>query len=171
MRWDAMCRVQPPILHLLCGKMAAGKSTLARELSCSTGALLLSEDDLLSKLYPGEISDIPAYVSSSNRLKAALEPIIIDLLRSGLTVVLDFPANTINQRSWLVGLAQQAGVPHQLHYIDCPDEVCREQLLERVSDNPGRVMTDTLEMFDAITRYFEPPTAEEGLNLRIIRRD
>ncbi|WP_145974153.1 AAA family ATPase, partial [Thalassobacter stenotrophicus] len=38
-------------LIFFCGKMGAGKSTLAKRLAEEKGAVLISEDDLLSKLY------------------------------------------------------------------------------------------------------------------------
>nr|WP_256583759.1 AAA family ATPase [Pseudomonas sp. GW460-12] len=44
-----------PTLHLLCGKIAAGKSTLAKELVAEHAAILLSEDTWLAQLYPGEV--------------------------------------------------------------------------------------------------------------------
>lgn len=50
-------------LYLFCGKMAAGKSTLAKQLANDHNAILLVEDDLLSQLYPEEIIDIPIWYS------------------------------------------------------------------------------------------------------------
>ena len=49
-------------LIFLCGKMAAGKSTLARDLAVRENAVLLVQDDFLNALFPGEITDIPAFV-------------------------------------------------------------------------------------------------------------
>lgn len=34
----------PPTLHMLCGKIASGKSTLAARLSATPGTVLVSED-------------------------------------------------------------------------------------------------------------------------------
>ena len=48
----------PGTLHMLCGKIASGKSTLARRLADETGATLLSQDHFLSRLYPQEIRDV-----------------------------------------------------------------------------------------------------------------
>src|SRR5262249_35433059 len=61
-------------LMFLCGKMAAGKSTLARDLAERERAVLLAQDELLDHLYPGEIVDIPDFVKYSARLRRALEP-------------------------------------------------------------------------------------------------
>ena len=56
----------------LCGKMAAGKSTLAKDLAQRENAVLLVQDEFLDRLFPGEITDIPGFVKCSSRLKNAL---------------------------------------------------------------------------------------------------
>ncbi len=87
-------------LIFFCGKMAAGKSTLARNLAVRENAVLLAQDDFMSTLFPGEITDIPAFVKYSSRLKSALAPHLCALLSKGISVVLDFPGNTREQRAW-----------------------------------------------------------------------
>src|SRR5436309_14542710 len=87
-------------LVFLCGKMAAGKSTLARKLAREYDAVLLVQDEFLVKLFPGEIVDIPGFVKYSSRLKDALAGHICSLLSRGVSVVLDFPGNTKAQRAW-----------------------------------------------------------------------
>lgn len=44
-----------PTLHLLCGKIAAGKSTLAKHLAARPATVLISEDHWNSTLFPDEI--------------------------------------------------------------------------------------------------------------------
>lgn len=157
-------------LYMLCGKMAAGKTTLAREISADCDALLISEDDLLAKLYPGEVIDISSYVKFSEKIKSAIAKPTVDLLILGTSVVLDFPANTVQQRAWLVALAAQANAPHELHYIDRPDSSCLTQLQKRATEFPERAATDTPKMFAMIGQYFQTPSEEEGLNIRLRNR-
>lgn len=85
-------------LLFLCGKMAAGKSTLARELARAHQAILLEEDHFLDALFPGEIHAIADYVTYS-----------------------------------------------------------------------GSPFTTEAE-FEAVTKYFQPPSAEEGFNV-VMRND
>jgi predicted kinase len=152
-------------LYFMCGKMAAGKSTLARELARTHQAVLMQEDQFLAALFPGEIRSIADYVKYSSRVKDALSDHIASLLRSGISVVLDFPANTPNQRRWFRDLIDGAQVNHELHYLDVADEVCKAQLRERSKSLPeGSAFTSEAE-FEAITRYFQPPAAEEGFNV------
>ena len=154
-------------LHLLCGKMASGKSTLAKHLVSGSAGVLLSEDEWLSRLYPGVIVDLPSYIEHSRRLKSVLQHHVVSLLRQDLTLVLDFPANTVMQRAWLVDIAKQAQVTCTLHYLDCSDELCIARLKVRRIEQPERSATDTPEMFMAVTAHFEVPDVREGLNIQL----
>ena len=152
-------------LYFLCGKMAAGKSTLARELARAHKAVLLEEDHFLAALFPGEIRSIADYVKFSSRVKDALSEHIVSLLCSGISVVLDFPGNTRNQRQWFRQLIDRAQVAHELHYLDIADEICKAQLRERSKSLPeGSAFTSEAE-FEAITKYFQPPATDEGFNI------
>src|SRR4030095_3473123 len=121
-------------LIFMCGKMASGKSTLARELAAQENAVLLVQDELLNHLFPGEITDISEFVKYSSRLKNALGPHICALLSKGISVVLDFSANTRAQRAWFRELFKRANAEHQLHYVDASDALCKRQLKGRSED-------------------------------------
>src|SRR4029079_14441410 len=108
----------PATLIFLCGKMAAGKSTLARKLAIEHDAILLVQDEWLDSLFPRQIVDIPTFIEYSSRLRRALAPHICTLLSKGISVVLDFPANTRTQRAWFRELFERSDVEHELHYID-----------------------------------------------------
>ena len=149
--------------------MAAGKSTYAKELARDRNALLLVQDDLLAALFPGEIQDVPSFVKYSGRLKHALSDHICDLLSRGISVVLDFPGNTRNQRQWFRDLFERADVEHELHYIVAPDDLCKRQLRQRSAALPvGSAWTTDAE-FDLITAYFQVPADDEGFN--VVRRE
>lgn len=157
-------------LIFLCGKMAAGKSTLARELARREQTVLLVQDELLDALYPGEIAAIPDFVRCSSRLRNALAPHICAVLSMGISVVLDFPGNTRKQRAWFRELFERAQVDHELHFIDAPDDLCKRQLAARSRHLPPGTAWTTDAEFDAITAYFEPPADDEGFNVVHHRR-
>jgi predicted kinase len=121
-------------LHFFCGKMAAGKSTLAVELAKDSNAILLIEDDWLSHLFPDEISDIQDYIRYGHRLKKILSGHVVSLLSHGVSVVLDFPANTKDQRNWFRAIYEQANASHVLHFVDVSNDICKRQLKERSRD-------------------------------------
>ena len=160
--------VTQPILYLLCGKIGAGKSTLARQLAAGPSALLISEDHWTSTLFAEDLKTIEDYARLSARLRTAMTPHIVDILGQGLSVVLDFPANTVRQRSWMRSLVEQAGVPHELHYLDVPDDICRERLHRRNAGGAHPFQVNDTE-FGQFTRYFVPPGPDEGFNVIVHR--
>jgi predicted kinase len=158
-----------PKLIFICGKMAAGKSTLARELAERERALLLVQDDWLATLYPGEITGIPEFVQRYSRLQNALTPHICALLSHGISVVLDFAAATKSQRAWFRGLIERAQVVHELHFIDASDALCKRQLRERSAGLPAGTPWTSEADFEAITAYFQAPSDDEQFN--VVRHD
>ena len=157
-------------LHLLCGKIAAGKSTLSAKLSAEPGTLMISEDHWLTRLYPGEINTIADYVRLAARLRETIAPHIEALLRSGLSIVLDFPANTVANRAWMRGIIDRSGAEHVLHHLDVPDTVCRARLRARNAAGDHDFAATDAE-FDAMAAYFNPPPEAEGFHVRVYRPD
>jgi predicted kinase len=149
------------VLYFMCGKMGAGKSTLAKAIAEDNSALMMSEDDFLRDLYPNDVVDLTSYVSCAGRVRQALRGHVSTLLRLGLSVVLDFPANTVNQRVWFRELIDQSGAAHELHYLLVPDDVCKRQLKERALAKPGDPLQDEAT-FDLLSGYFVAPTPDES---------
>lgn len=158
----------PATLHLLCGKIASGKSTLANRLAAAPGTILLREDAWLSSLYGEEMRTLRDFVEFSGRLRRAIGPHIVALLRGGTSVVLDFQANTREARAWMKDLVDQAGCDHRLHVFDIPDEICKARLRQRNASGEHEFSV-TEEQFDRISSHFQPPADDEGFVVEIHR--
>ena len=154
---------RPTTLYLLCGKIAAGKSTLARRLAARPATLLISMDHWMSIMFPTENRTIEDFALLSARLRAAMGPHIVDILRQDLSVVLDFPANTVSWRLDAFGVSE-ADVAHKLHVLDVPEALCKERLRQRNEggEHPYQVSEAT---FDLFTSYFAFPAPDEGFNI------
>jgi len=153
-----------PTLYLLCGKIAAGKSTLAARLASPENTVLIAEDAWLAALFADEMQKPKDYQRCAQKLRAAMTPHIVALLREGMSVVLDFQANTVESRSWMRGLLDHTDVDHQFHVLMPPDDVCLERLRIRNASGQHPFMV-TEEQFHHISAYFNPPTADEGFHL------
>ncbi|HYI64938.1 MAG TPA: ATP-binding protein [Allosphingosinicella sp.] len=152
------------ILHLVCGKIAAGKSTLCGRLAAAPATVLISQDFWLKQLFGDELIEVADFLRLSPKLRAAMGPHVADLLKAGVDVVLDFPANTVALRAWMKAIADEAGAAHVLNWLDVPDEVCRERLRRRNAEG-GHDFAASDEQFDLITSYFQPPAAAEGMEV------
>lgn len=157
-------------LIFFCGKMGAGKTTLSHEMAESTGAIRISEDEWLEALFPTEIDSFDDYIKYSVRLKLLLKPHVRHILNSGVSVVMDFPSNTINQRAWFKEIFSNDHIPHKLIYIDVSDQICLSQIKSRRIEQPERAQFDTEEVFNQVTSYFQPPSQKEGFNIEVISR-
>jgi predicted kinase len=157
-------------LVFFCGKMGAGKSTKSRQLASEMAAILISEDAWLAALYPEEIKSIDDYLTYSLRLKPLLKIHVQALLQSGVSVVMDFPANTLKQRAWFREIFSEQSLAHKLIYLDLSDSQCLSQIATRRAQQPERAAFDTEAVFHTISSYFQAPTEDEGFDLEVLCR-
>lgn len=159
-----------PTLHLLCGKIASGKSTLTARLAETQGAVVIAEDAWLKALYGDEMVSITDFARCMAKLREVMGPHVILLLEAGLSVVLDFQANTVASRVWMRGILDQTNADHRLHVLDVPDEVCIARLQARNAqgDHP---FAATEEQFRAISKHFVAPSPDEGFNIVVHRNE
>jgi predicted kinase len=153
-------------LHFICGRLASGKTTLARQIAVDGPAVLICEDLWLSKMSDG-IYSLEDYMKWSRRCRDVMKPLIIEILKSGASVVLDFAGNTPGERGWVRSLFESAGAEHVLHYLDVPEEVCLARLKFRNETKPEGLYfaTTSEEEFNVISRYFKPPDVKENFNI------
>lgn len=153
-----------PVLHMLCGKIASGKSTLAAELAGQAGTVRISEDDWLGPLFADQMSTPADYVRCSAKLRGVMGPHVAALLNAGFSVVLDFPANTVENRQWMRSILDQTKATHQLHVMTASNEVCLARLHARNAKGE-HAFAATDEQFHRFSRYYTVPTADEGFTL------
>lgn len=158
-------------LIFLCGKMGAGKSTHSKTIASERNAVLISEDTWLDSFYPNQISTFESYLKFSSQMKPLIKSHVASILKAGASVVMDFPANTLNQRLWFKGLISEAGCAHELVYLKASDALCIAQIAQRRIEQPARATFDTEAMFHHVTKYFQEPSQSEGFNTIVSARD
>lgn len=118
----------------------------------------------MSLMFPTENRTIEDFARLSARLRDAMGPHVVDILRHDLSVVLDFPANTVKWRGWMRSLIDEADVAHELHVLDVPDAICKQRLRQRNAEgeHPYEVSEETYELFMS---HFVPPRPDEDFNI------
>lgn len=156
-------------LHFFCGKAGAGKSTVAKTVAGAEDATLISEDIWLARLYGDQMHTFEDYKRFAQKLRSVVGPLVVDLLRSGRSVVLDFPANTKASRTWYRSLFEEAGSRHLLHYVASEDATCLARIGIRNAERPEGSHHLTPEQFAHISSFFEAPGEDEGFALQLHR--
>lgn len=128
--------------------------------------MLICEDEWLVRI-EAEIETFDDFRKHAHCLRAAIGPHVVDLLRLGISVVLDVPVNTPKDRAWIRSLFEAAKAGHELHVIEVSDELCKARLRTRNETTPeglyfGHVPGD---IFDPVTSLLVPPSEAEGFNL------
>lgn len=153
-------------LHFISGKLASGKTTLAKRLAEEFNAMLFSEDVWLSELFPRQIVTFTDYLERSARFRSAIGPHVRNLLRNGVSVVFDFAGNAPKKRAWVKALCEAENVIAVLHYVKASDELCKRRLQQRNRARPEGSQPTTDEEFEEITKYFVPPEPSERFGVK-----
>ncbi|UYV35928.1 ATP-binding protein [Rhodobacteraceae bacterium D3-12] len=154
----------PPTLHLLFGLPGAGKSTLSQRLASAPACLRISEDHWLSALFDDQLSDLSDYQRCAAKLHSVMAPQVETLLGAGLSVVLDFPANTPETRAAWRSVATRAGARVELHHLATPRDTCLARLRARNASG-AHPFTLTDAQFDRLCGHITPPSADEGFRV------
>ena len=158
------------MIYFFSGKMGSGKTTYALKLTDDINGNYLSEDDLLSSLFPDKIKTFNDYITYSVKIKPQVKDLVQSLVKRGKDVVMDFPGNTVRQRKWFMKLINELQIKHQLIYLKTNDELCLKQISKRAKEQPERQKFDTKEVFNEVTKFFQEPTDDEGFNILVITK-
>jgi len=167
------------MIHLVCGPIGAGKTTLAHQLAEEHGAIRFSEDEWLKQLFvpdaPEGLMNEPAEVIATwamdkyQRCRGQIWLVFQQLLEQGVSVVLDGAAANKTQRDLIRQKASDHGVGFQLHYVTADPEIRKTRVLERNSVQGETYSLDVTEgMIDLMEAFFEAPEDDELLNAHVI---
>lgn len=143
-------------LLLTCGLPAAGKTTLARQLAADRRALRLTQDEWLIAL-----GSSPWDASTREKVDDELWRLAQEVLRLGLSVVLDFGLWARSERDEMRSVARSLGVRVELHYLDVPTGELWRRIQARNFETPWNRYPIGRADFDEWLRIFEAPDAAE----------
>ena len=154
-------------VHLICGKICAGKSTFARTLAREKNAVILSCDEIMT-LFPQPEGD-EAYTAVSAGVKAFLLRKAAETVACGANVILDWGFWRKADRAETSAFFAAKAISFEWYYLDISDARWRENIARRnAAPGPSDYFADE-GLLQKCVRRFEAPDAEEARNWHIIR--
>lgn len=129
-----MNKTVEPIAHLVCGFIGSGKTTFARKLEKETGAIRITKDEWMVKIF-GNTPSKDTFADYDSRMTELATEIALRCLKSGASVIIDDGFWYTKQREEIRQILKEMSVVTSLYYIDTPVDVMRSRTVKR-SENP-----------------------------------
>ncbi len=143
-------------LILTCGLPGTGKTKLAGQLAADRSAVRLTKDEWLWAL-----GSTPWDEPTREKVEHELWRLAQEILRLGLSVVLDFGLWARIERDEMRSVARGLGVGVELHYLDMPSDELGRRIEARNSEPPRESYPIRRADFDGWLRLFQAPDAAE----------
>lgn len=143
-------------LILTCGLPGAGKTTLAARLAADRNAVRLTKDE-----WQWALGSSPWDRHTGDNVERQLWRLAQDILRLGLSVVLDFGLWARVERDDMRAVARDLGVGVELHYLEVSVDELWRRIDARNSAPPWDKDPISREDLDEWLAIFQAPDAEE----------
>lgn len=149
-------------VFLICGKLCCGKSTYAERLHVESNAVLLSVDEIMLAVFGPYAGD--KHDEYTERLQKYLFEKSVDLIGSGINVILDWGFWTRSKRAEAREFYTARNIGYEFYYIDISDEVWKERIAHRNrSVLNGEISAYAVDsgLAAKFESLFEPPNEDE----------
>lgn len=159
-------------LHLLIGPVGAGKTTYGQRLAARSVGVFLDLDAWMVRLFgadPRPQDNVIAwYLERRDRCRALLWDVAVDMLRSGVDVVLELGLVTVADREAIYDKISAEDLPLRVYLLDVPRDIRRERVLQR-NKTPGPfTQIVPIAFFERASDLWQAPSDAERAQRSII---
>lgn len=147
-------------LHLMCGFMGFGKSTIAKQLQKKLNAVCLSPDKFMLDLYGRKLTE-KNFRIAKKRVDVVIWKLAEQVLKSGVDVILDYGFWTKVSRREAYERGIKIADEVIMEQVICSMETAKKRLLKRSKGDENELDTNS-SCFEMFVGYYEPIEAEEG---------
>ena len=151
-------------VHLIAGRICAGKSTFAEKLRLREKAVLLSTDEITLAIFGQHIGEKHDEVVE-NTQKYLFEK-SLELIECGIDVILDWGFWMKAERDEAREFYASRGIETVFYYVDIPQDEWKRRIDHRNSEiESGKTLAYFVDenLRDKFGRMFEEPMADEAL--------
>jgi predicted kinase len=150
-----------PIAYVICGFIGAGKTTFARKLEKETGAIRITKDEWVIKIFGNKITSDNNFEKYDKNITELATDIAFKILKAGKDVIIDEGFWVKSQRDDIKKKISEVGAKPILYYVECPVEKMRERVVTRSKIPSEDSFEINGEMFDSYLKYWQPPEEDE----------
>ena len=150
-----------PTAYIICGFIGAGKTTFARKLEKETGAIRITKDEWIVKIFGNKITSDNKFAEYDKNITELAKYIAFKILESGSDVIIDEGFWAKSQRDDIKKKILAMGAKPILYYVESPMEKMRERTVTRSKAPTEDSFEISGEMFDSYVEYWEPPMKDE----------
>lgn len=148
---------------LLCGKVAAGKTTYAKEMAKKQRAVILSIDDLVVRLHD-HCEGRAKLFAMETAIRDYFTGLIVQLIEQDVTCILDHGHWTRASRQQMIEFCQTHDFPLRIVLLECPKDIRLERLQKRnerlLREQERGYVIDAVQL-DRFDSWFETLSDEE----------
>jgi predicted kinase len=152
-----------PILHLICGLPGSGKTTLAKSIAASTGAIRFSPDEWIKDIWNDKAE------TEGNQFRDQIEQLqwktAKQMMQNSISVIIEWGTWGRTEREKLRDEAKNVGAGVKFYYLDISREILKERVLLRNQGTDRHefyIPPEEIETFlDECFKSFQIPTDEE----------
>jgi predicted kinase len=150
-----------PIAYLICGFIGAGKTTFARKLETETGAIRITKDEWMVRIFGSKITSNNQFAEYDKNVTALTKEVAFKILERGKDVIIDEGFWEKSYRNEIKKQLSELGAISILYYVECPVEKMRKRTVARSKNLTKDSFEISGEMFDSYVKYWEPPSKDE----------
>jgi predicted kinase len=152
-----------PLLHLICGLPGSGKTTLAKSIAASTGAIRFSPDEWIKDIWNDKAE------TEGNEFRDQIEQLqwktAKQMLQNSIGVIIEWGTWGRSEREKLRDEAKAAGAKVKFYHLNISREILKERVLVRnlqIDRHEFYIPENEINKFlDECFNSFQTPTAEE----------
>jgi predicted kinase len=149
-----------PIVYLICGFIGAGKTTFAKKLEETTGAVRVTKDEWSIRLI-GNDPTIDGYAEWDRKIIGLSRDVAFYLAEKGIDVIMDEGFWEKETRDEMRRRADAIGAKVVMYYLETPTETIRERVVGRNNNLTGDSFKISREMLDNYLKHWQPPSEDE----------
>ena len=148
-------------VHLMCGYIGFGKTTIAKQLEKQLGARRFTPDEVMIELFGTEVGD--DFMDKANKVDEYIWEQIALAIKNGQDVIYDAGSWSVDDRKYVMQRLKKLGAKALWHQVNCDIDLAKQRTLARSKDTKQLSVDE--RFFDENLPRYKPISDSEGLDV------